>query len=133
MSESLKEVLNPNHNPNAVLEAVIAPAPLTIAKVAILEKAKSPVLFQDVTNLGEDVKATYLVSLPYAQAAQLLKNPEDLENKAMEWAEKVGWDEYEKKLVELVDGLISFWKMFPPAEKKKTETSNESETVGSEN
>ena len=133
MSESLSEVLNPNHNPNAVLEAVIAPAPLTIAKVAILEKAKSPVLVQDVTNLVEDVKATYLVSIPYAQAAKLLKIPEDLETKAMEWAEGVGWEEYEKKFVELVDGLISFWKMFPPVEKKKTETSNESETVGSEN
>lgn len=109
--------------PEEVVSAIVAPAPLTIAKIAILEGAGSPILNQNVRSLRDNVKSVYLVNLKYSEAAKKIKSYSsvEFEEEAMEWADKLGWVEYDKLFTELVEGLIAFWKMLPPSEEKKTE------------
>lgn len=107
-----------NKNPESVLDAVIDPAPLTIAQLAILEKMKSPVLLERRLTLHiENVKATYAVQLPYREAAKAIKK-EDFEETAMEWADSIGWKEFSDKFEALVLSLIAYLKMLPKAEQK---------------
>lgn len=107
-----------NKNPESVLDAVIDPAPLTIAQLAILEKMKSPILLERrLTFHIENVKATYAVQLSYREAAKAIKK-EDFEETAMEWADSIGWKAYSDKFEALVLSLIAYLKMLPKAEQK---------------
>lgn len=105
-------------NPEKALDAVLNDTPLSLVKMAILEKAKSPVLRLEVDNLCDDIKAAYLYSLPTAEAVKAIP---DADSASLEWLEKVGDDEYRRIFSELVDGLIAFYKTLPPAPQKKTE------------
>ena len=112
-------------NPKDAVDAILSQKPLSLAKMAILEKAKSPVLELDVSDLCADIKAAYLYSLPVADALAALP---DADERSLIWLEKVGDEEYRRVFSELVDGLIEFYRMLPPA-KKKTEQDG-SETAG---
>ena len=123
VEQQIKEISR--KNPSAILDAVTSPSPLTISQIAILEKMSSPLLYQDVTKLGENIKATYIVNIPYKDAVKQIK-ADELEGNAMEWADELGWDKFQEKFGELLVGLLGFWKMLPPqeseeAQKKKTE------------
>lgn len=114
-----------NKNPSAVLDAISDPSPLTISQIAILEKISSPLLYQDVTNLGENIKATYIASIPYKDAVAQIKDG-SVEEKSVEWADGLGWDKFQEEFGKFLVGLFGFWKMLPPkesesAQKKKAE------------
>lgn len=115
-------------NPKDAVDAIVSQKPLSLVKIAVLEKAKSPVLELDVSDLCADVKAAYLYSLPVSDALAALP---DADEKSLVWIETVGDEEYRRVFSELVDGLIEFYRMLPPT-KKKTETDG-SETAGAPN
>jgi len=120
---------NRSKTPKAVLDAVLRPTSLTLARLALLEKAKCPILYRDITKLSENVRATYLFSIPYEEAVAKM---ETADKDSLVWLEKVGEAEYLKKFEELARGVVSFWKLLPKVEKKK-DSQTDSETVGSEN
>jgi len=111
--------LNTNKNPQALLDAVTNPSPLSVGRIALLEKAKSPLLAKDFGNLGECIRAAYLVEIPLKEAALKLREEDTLMAEAMEWADKLGWEKYEEKLASLIVSLVKFWKMLPPEETEK--------------
>lgn len=115
-------------NPKDAVDAIVSQKPLSLVKMAILEKAKSPVLELEVSDLCADIKAAYLYSLPVADALAALP---DADEKSLVWLEEVGEDEYRRLFSELVDSLIEFYRMLPPT-KKKTEQDG-SETAGAPN
>lgn len=102
-------------NPEKALDAVLDTSAISLAKLAVLEKAKSPVLRLEVDNLCEDVKAAYLYSLPAREAVSAIANADAA---SLEWLEKIGDDEYRRIFGELVDGLIKFYSTLPPLQKK---------------
>lgn len=115
-------------NPKPVLEAVTEPSRIfPIAKFALLERVNSPIIYRDISVLMENVKATYLYSLPMEEAVRHIGT---LEDDALVWLEKVGQKEYEKLFTELVHEVCKFWNMMPSSEKKKTEERKSSETDG---
>lgn len=116
-----------NRNPKPVLDAVTSPNEVPLAKFALLERANCPVLYKDISVLTENVRATYLYSLPMEEAVKHLETAGD---DSLVWLEKVGTAEYNRVFTELVKAVCDFWKMMPPSEKKKTE--NGSETGGLE-
>lgn len=118
VESEVKEVIK--KNPSAILESVVDPSPLTISQIAALEKIKSPVLDNDVTNLGENIKAAYVVNIPYSDAAKEIRDG-TLEEKSMEWADSLGWEEFQNRLAGLVLGVIGFWKMLPPPESEESQ------------
>lgn len=106
-------------NPQKALDATLSGTPLSLAKLAVLEKAKSPVLRLDINDLCEDIKAAYLFSLPASEAVKAIP---DADAKSMEWLEGIGDGEYRRIFKELVDGLISFYQTLPPPSQKKTDS-----------
>lgn len=119
-----------NRNPKPVLEAVVKPADVPLAKFALLERANCPVLYRDISILTENVRATYLYSLPMEEA---VKHVDTSADDSLVWLDKVGTEEYNAKFAELVHAVCRFWDMMPTPEKKKTEKTTNSETGGLEN
>lgn len=113
-----------NKNPSAILDSIAEPSPLTISQIAILEKISSPLLNNDITNLGENIKSTYIVNIPYRDAVKCVKDG-TLEEKAMEWADALGWEEFQIKMLNLVLGIVGFWKMMPPQESEELQKKKE--------
>ena len=111
--------INTQKTPQAVLDAVLNPSPLSVGRIALLEKAKSPLLMKDFGNLNECIRATYLVELPLKEAVAKLKDEDTLLTEAIAWADELGWDKYEEKLAALIVSLVKFWKMLPPEETEK--------------
>ena len=122
VASKVKEISN--KNPSAILDSIAEPSPLTISQIAILEKISSPILNNDITNLGENIKATYIVNIPYRDAVKCVKDG-TLEEKAMEWADGIGWDEFQIKMCNLVIGIVGFWKMMPPQESDELQKKKE--------
>lgn len=130
MFDKIREFLRKGETPHKVVDAVVSPCGITIGRLALLEKAKCPILNCDIEQLSENVKATYLFSLPFSEAVEHL---ETAEKDSLVWADKIGWDEYGRKFTELANGIISFREMLPPIEKKKTVKNPSSETGGCAN
>jgi len=120
---------NRGKTPAAVLEAVTRPTSLTLARLALLEKAECPIIFRDISKLAENVRATYLFSIPYEEAVEKMATAD---KDSLVWLEKVGEKAYLDKFEELARGIVEFWKMLPNTEKKK-DSETVSETGGSEN
>lgn len=124
--KSIKSIIN--GNPSAILDSIAEPSPLTISQMAILEKIDSPLLSRNVTNLVENIKATYIVNIPYKDAVAQIKD-ETFESRSMEWADSLGWDVFQEKLGLLLVGLFGFWKMMPPPESDSDSKKKMEETV----
>lgn len=117
-------------NPQPILEAVVAPDPLTVGQIALLERVKSHVLYRDISNHADNVKTVYALEIDRAEAMRRW-NDGDFEAEAFDWADKLGWQAYSEKLAKVVSGVVGFWKMMPKGEEKKKAMS-ESGTGGSE-
>lgn len=107
-------------NPKPVLEAVIEDErAFPIARFALLERAECPIIYRDIDVLSENVRATYLYSLPIEEAVKHIDTAKD---DSIIWLEKVGQKEFNRLFTELVHHVCVFWDMMPAQEKKKTIT-----------
>ena len=100
------------HTPAPALEALAAPAPLTLGQVALLDLYKLPILDGKIDDLNATAFALWLLSMPLEQAVAEAHFPE----KAIIWAEKIGVDEYNDRLVKALNAIGSFHGMLPKAE-----------------
>ena len=100
------------HTPATALEAMVAPAPLTLGQVALLDLYKSPILEGKIDNLSATVFAVWLVSMPLDRAVVEAHFPE----KAFVWAEKIGVQEYNDLLVKALNAIAAFNHMLPKTE-----------------
>lgn len=119
-----------NENPKKVVDAVLAPSPLTMAQVVLLEKIESPLLFGDMKDTSKNLETIYLLELPVTEAAKKIKDGSyDLD--AIAWAETLKVDEYRAKLEKWLGGIEAFWAMLPrPEEDSKKAAGSDSETAG---
>lgn len=92
------------------LDALIAPQPLTIGKLARLERIGSPLLRGEFERMTDCVAALYVLSLP---ANEVLKHIDTLEADALAYAETLTHEQYRKDLTDLLDGLFAWWEMLP--------------------
>lgn len=106
--------------PAASINAIVNPAPLTIAQMAILEKIHSPIVFGNIDDLGECLKALWLMSLPVREAGKWVDDDHisRVDQKAIEWASEMNGDEYCSSLSSLLKACTAFWKMLPRPEAK---------------
>ena len=100
------------HTPDKALEALAAPAPLTLGQVALLDLYKLPILDGKIDDLNATAFALWLISMPLEQAVSEAHFPE----KAIVWAEKIGVEEYNDRLVKACLALERFYGMLPKAE-----------------
>lgn len=117
-----------NGNPEEVLAAVTGANSLSLAKLAVLERAESPLVRLEVDKLYENIKAAYLYSLPVAEA---VKHIPTADVDSLVWLDEIGDDRYREIFGELVDAMIAFYKMLPS--KKKMTENPDSETDGLQN
>lgn len=122
-------------NPLASVDALVDPAPLTIARIALLSRVNSPVLFGHADDHARNVEALYLSSVPIADAAKSAKGGTSVED-ALAWteADKGMADprEYVNRMVALLDSITAFWKMLPNGDPQK-KTPSATETAGLRN
>jgi len=100
------------HTPDKALEAMVAPGPLTLGQVALLDLYKLPILEGKIDDLSATVFAVWLLSMPLEQAVAEAHFPE----KAFVWAEKVGAGEYNDRLVKALNAIATFHGMLPKSE-----------------
>ena len=100
------------HTPDKALEALAAPAPLTLGQVALLDLYKLPILDGKIDDLNATAYALWLLSMPLEQAVAEAHFPE----KAIIWAEKIGVEEYNDRLVAASNAIARFYGMLPKAE-----------------
>lgn len=100
------------HTPAKALQAMAAPAPLTLGQVALLDLYKCPILDGDYSDLNATAFALWLLSMPLEQAVAEAHFPE----RAIVWADKEGTDAYNKRLVEALLAIGDFFEMLPKAE-----------------
>lgn len=122
-------------NPVAGIDALVAPHQITIARVALLSRVNSPVLFGRADDLSRNVEALYLSSAPIAEAAKSAKAGTAQED-ALAWAESDGKmnepGEYANRMCDLLDAITAFWKMLPNGDPEK-KTPSDTGTDGSRN
>lgn len=100
------------HTPDKALEAMVEPAPLTLGQVALLDLYKLPILDGNIDDLNTTAFALWLLSMPLEQAVAEAHFPE----KAIVWAEKIGLDEFNDRIVKECLAIKRFYDMLPKAE-----------------
>jgi hypothetical protein len=100
------------HTPATALEAMVAPEPLTLGQVALLDLYKLPILEGKIDDVNATAFALWLLDMPLEQAVAEAHFPE----KAIVWAAEVGVDGYNARLVKALDGIRRFYGMLPKAE-----------------
>lgn len=107
-------------NPLASVDALVNPHPLTMARIALLSRVNSPVLFGHADDVGRNLEALYLANAPITDAAKSAKAGTSQED-ALVWsdADKDGTDVYVEKMCELLDAITAFWKMLPNSDPEK--------------
>ena len=124
--------MNNSDTPKKVSDAILAPSPLTMAQVVMLERLENKVLYGDIGNTMDNLKAMYMLSLPLKDAvAKLKEGKEEIEASAILWAEGLNADEYRSRLTDVANAVDAFWAMIPrPDEDSKKAEGFASETVG---
>ena len=104
-------------NPQAALDAISNPAPLTMAKVALLERIKSPLLFGETNDTVNNIVALYVVS-GVVKPGEIIKAfaADELTNNALEWVDTLDPKVFTEKLAAALDSIAAFWKMLPRPE-----------------
>lgn len=97
-------------NPQAALDALTAPAPLTLGQVALLEKIKSPLLGAGTPAAADVIPGLYLLSLPSAQGARHL---DTLTEDAFAWADSLTPADFSRRWVEAIKALRAFYALLP--------------------
>ena len=105
------------HTPDKALEAMVDPAPLTLGQLALLDLYKCPILDGNIDDLNATAFALWLLSMPLEQAVAESHFPE----KAIIWAEKVGVEEYNDRLVKALNAIARLHGMLPKAEEPDDE------------
>lgn len=100
------------HTPAKALKAFASPSPLTLGQVALLDLYKCPILEGDYQDLNATAFALWLLSMPLDQAVVEAHFPD----KAILWAEKIGTEAYNKRVVEVLLAIGDFFNMLPKAE-----------------
>ena len=100
------------HTPDEALEALCTPDPLTLGQVALLDLYKLPILDGKIDDLNKTAFALWLLSMPLEQAVSEAHFPE----KAIVWAEKIGVDEYNDRLVAALNAIARFYGMLPKSD-----------------
>lgn len=102
-------------NPEAALAALTDPKPLTMARIALLMRVKSPVLFGQVGDTEECIKALWAVEAPFAEVVSHIG---DAGPQSLKWAEakEMGLKEYRAGLTNLLKSLTAMWQMLPKGE-----------------
>ena len=100
------------HTPAAALEALATPAPLTLGQVALLDLYKCPILEGRIDDLNATAFALYLLSMPLEEAVHAAHFPE----RAIAWADGIGVDGYNARLVDALSAIKAFYHMLPKAE-----------------
>lgn len=109
------------------LDAVIRPSPLTLGKLARLERIKSPLLAANFDSLAADIEATWAVSVDADEFYKAVSS-DSVAKSAEAWIDAIGKDEYKAQFDELVKGLVDFGVLMPrPDEDAKK---NDSATAG---
>lgn len=117
------------HTPEKALAALADPDPLTLGQVALLDLYKCPILDGDIEDLNATAFALWLLSMPLEQAVAEAHFPE----KAVVWADEIGVDGFNDRLVKALNAIGKFYGMLPKAEsgedaQKKTSGSGVPET-----
>ena len=105
------------HTPAAALEALASPAPLTLGQVALLDLYKCPILEGNIDDLNATAFALYLLSMPLEEAVHAAHLPE----RAIAWADGIGVDGYNARLVDALGAIRAFYHMLPKAESGEEE------------
>ena len=100
------------HTPDRALEAMVAPAPLTLGQVALLDLYKCPILEGKIDDVNATAFALWLLDMPLEQAVAEAHFPE----KAIVWSGEVGVEGYNARLVKALDAIGRFYGMLPKAE-----------------
>ena len=100
------------HTPAKALEAMVAPAPLTLGQVALLDLYKCPILEGKIDDVNETAFSLWLLDMPLEQAVVEAHFPD----KAILWAQDVGVEGYNKRLVAALDAIARFYGMLPKTE-----------------
>lgn len=102
--------------PEAVVDAIARPNPLTLGKLAVLEKIQSPLLRGDVSKLTENLKAIWVYDKPIEEVA---KHFGDADEQALIYAESISPEQYEEKVCAIIEGIGRFFGMLPPPDESK--------------
>lgn len=113
-------------NPEDGLDALVAPDPLTLGRVALLERADSAVLRGDIDSLTETLAALWLARAPIEEAAS--EWPRRYELSAV-WGDKLSPAAYRRELHQLLQALSAFKRILPRATEDQKKTDG-SETAG---
>ena len=107
-------------NPNETIDALTKPKPLTLGKIALLEKIASPLLVGNYSRLADNLKAVWIYRTPTSEAA---KNIDKADEIATAMGDEITLEEYQDSLLELLGGITEFFAMLPrPEEEKKTQS-----------
>lgn len=110
------------HTPAKALQAMVAPAPLTLGQVALLDLYKCPILEGKIDDVNATAFALWLLDMPLEQAVVEAHFPE----KAIVWADGVGVDGYNERLVKALNAVAGFYGMLP---KKESDDDGDDGTV----
>ena len=102
----------PLGNPQAALDALADPAPLTLGQVALLEKIRSPLL-TGAADAADVIPGLFLLSLPSAQGAKHLKT---LEHDAFAWADTLTPADFRERWRAALEALAAFYALLPGPE-----------------
>lgn len=99
------------HNPQIVVDNVLAPKPLTLGQFALLERIRSPFL-GEVKQYAfyEMLPSLYLLSMPPAEALQHL---DSLDADALQWADAIDAATIVARIQETNEAVDAFFKAIP--------------------
>lgn len=117
-----------NDNPQKAVDAILKPAPLSLSKLALLEKIQSPILRADARSLHDNLIAIWIFKTPIAECVKNLDKRQEL---ALEMSEKMSGEEYGIALAELLDAVGDFFDMMPRAESGEEEDEEKKTSHGS--
>lgn len=105
-------------NPNETIDAMTNPKPLTLGKIALLEKISSPLLVGNYSRLADNLKAVWAYRTPTSEAA---KNIDKVDELSAAMGDALTLEEYQDSLLEILGGITEFFAMLPrPEAEKKT-------------
>lgn len=103
-------------NPPIVLTGLTRPAPLSLGRLALLEKIGSPFIGEPrQASFREILPSLYLCHLPYEEAIEAAYAPA-LETLALKWAAEMGREEYQARVAALNAALADFFGALPRPE-----------------
>lgn len=100
------------HTPAPALEALVAPAPLSLGQVALLDLYKCPILDGKIDDLNATAFALWLLSMPLEDAVRAARFPD----RAIAWVDDIGVDGYNARLVDALGAIKAFYHMLPKEE-----------------